>query len=96
MAEIYWWAWLATGLFITITSAIVGGTVQLFVWIGLLFIIIGIAKVVLLLVLRPKETKIERKAMHMPVHHAKAACPRCRVSIERTDYFCRYCGTRLR
>jgi RNA polymerase subunit RPABC4/transcription elongation factor Spt4 len=23
-------------------------------------------------------------------------CPRCRVTVQQTDHFCRYCGTRLR
>ena len=102
MAEIPWWVWLGVGLFVSIVSALMGGKVTIFIWIGLIFIIVGIAKVVYLFVLRPKEAKSEQKAMHMrhpqlpPQPPSALYCPRCRITVQTTDRFCRYCGQRLR
>jgi len=102
MAEIAWWAWLGVGLFVAISSAYMGGKVTLFAWVGLLFIVIGIAKVVYIFVLRPKETKSEQRAMHMPYPQLPPQppsafyCPQCRITVQPTDFFCRYCGRRLR
>lgn len=97
MAEIPWWAWLGIGLFVAITSGIMGGKVSLFAWVGLLFIAIGIGKIVYLFVMKPKETKTEQKA-YAPITppHQTYHCPRCRITVQYTDYFCRHCGTRLR
>ena len=100
MAEIAWWAWLGVGLFVAVSSALTGGKVSLFAWVGLLFIVIGIGKVVYLFVMRPKETSKEQNLVH-PQHMPRAApqasyCPRCRITVQPGDYFCRYCGTRLR
>jgi len=101
MAEIAWWAWIGVGLFVAVGAAWSGGKVSLFAWVGLLFIAIGIAKVVYLFVTRSKETKTEHRIVHpqrpvAPVVPQGFFCPRCRVTVQQTDYFCRYCGTRLR
>ncbi len=100
MAEIPWWAWLGVGLFVAISAAFTGGKVSLFAWVGIVFIVIGIAKVVYLFVLKPKETKQEQKIVH-PSHRIIQQpqafyCPRCRITINPADVFCRYCGARLR
>ena len=103
MAEIAWWAWLGIGLFVAISSAVAGGKLAWFAWVGLVFIVIGIAKIVYLFVMKPKETKKEHAATrvhtqhtHMPQTPQAYYCPRCRVTVQQTDFFCRYCGTRLR
>ena len=100
MAEIAWWAWLGIGLFVAITSVWSGGKLSLFAWIGLVFIIIGISKVVALFVLSPKESKKEHQVVHpqhaAPVQPRGYYCPRCRVTVQPTDFFCKYCGQRLR
>ncbi len=97
MAEIAWWAWIGIGLFVAVTSAYMGGKVSWFAWVGLLFIVIGIAKVVHLFVLSPKESKKEHQIVQPHVARPPAFyCPRCRVTIQATDNFCKYCGTRLR
>ncbi len=102
MAELAWWAWLGVGLFVAITSAVMGGKVALFAWVGLIFIVVGIAKIVYLFVLKPKETKAEQHSMHMPnpqlppQQPSALYCQRCRVTVQITDHFCRYCGWRLR
>lgn len=102
MAEIPWWAWLGVGLFVSISSVYGGGKLTLFAWVGLLFIAIGIGKITFLFVLKPRETKAEQKNMHMPYptqwQQAPQGlyCPTCRVTVQSTDFFCRYCGRRLR
>ena len=100
MAEIPWWAWLGVGLFVSISAAFTGGQVSLFAWVGLAFVAFGIGKVVLLFVLKPRETKQEQQAMHMPqypMHQARALyCPQCRITVQPNDSFCKYCGRRLR
>ena len=102
MAEIAWWAWLGIGLFVAISAAWSGGKVSLFAWVGLAFIVIGIGKVIALFMLTPKESKTEQKMMHMRspefAHPPQTGffCPRCRITLQPTDYFCRYCGQRLR
>jgi uncharacterized membrane protein YuzA (DUF378 family) len=102
MAEIPWWAWLGVGLFVAITSAVMGGKISIFAWVGLIFIVVGIAKVVYLFVLHPKESKADQQAMHMrqpqlaPQAPSVLYCPRCRITVQPTDHFCRYCGWRLR
>jgi hypothetical protein len=102
MAEIPWWVWLGIGLFVSVSSAISGGKLSIFAWVGLVFIVIGIGKVVYLFVLKPRESEAEHRAMRMPNPQlppqppSSLFCPRCRVTVQQTDFFCRYCGWRLR
>jgi len=98
MAEIPWWVWIGVGLFVTIASAVVGGRMYFFIWIGLIFMIVGIVKAVFLFVFRERETKQEQKTMQAPAMHMprQTHCPRCRVATTLHDNFCRYCGQKLR
>ena len=96
MASIPWWAWLGIGAFVAITSAGVGGKLQLFAWVGLLFIVIGIAKAVYVFVLSEREAPEQTTAKPAPVRQHVLFCPRCRAQIAQNDYFCRLCGLRLR
>jgi len=101
MAEIPWWVWTGVGLFVSVSAAWSGGTVSIFAWVGLLFIAIGIGKIVYTFVVKEKPTQKEQRAIHPP-HHLPPVmpqghfCPRCRVTVQPNDHFCRYCGTRLR
>ncbi len=99
MAEIAWWAWLGVGLFVAVSAAWSGGKVSIFAWAGLLFIAIGIGKVVYMFVIRPRESVSEQKVVppsRIQPPQGVQYCPRCRVTIQPSDFFCRYCGTRLR
>lgn len=99
MAEIKWWVWLGIGLVVTVTSAVIGGALWLFMWVGLLFVIVGAGKLVFKVVFAPKETRADKQAMQMPQAHQQPQayyCPRCRITVQPSDYFCRYCGSRLR
>jgi len=104
VADIPWWAWIGVGLFVAIASAVSGGALSLFAWVGLIFIAIGIGKIVYLFVIKPRESKEEEAAVQMPTAPAVQQyetpkvthCPQCKVTIQPTDHFCRYCGTQLR
>ncbi len=104
MASIPWWAWLGIGAFIAITSAVFGGKLVLFIWAGLLFILIGIGKAVYVFMMQEKpenHVQSERHILHNSQnvqHHTQHQlhCPRCKTTVQANDYFCRLCGLRLR
>ncbi len=98
MAEIAWWVWLGVGLLVALTSVFSGGKLTLFAWVGLVFIVIGIAKVVSLFVLTPKEEKkVQQQRIPTPYQPQPAFyCPVCRFTVMPNDRFCKYCGARLR
>ncbi|HLF54839.1 MAG TPA: hypothetical protein VI612_03905 [Candidatus Nanoarchaeia archaeon] len=89
MAEIPWWAWLGVGLFVAFFSLYLD--ITLFGWVGLFFIIIGIAKLVYFFVFREREEKPKPTVQHQAFY-----CPRCRFAVHAYDLFCRRCGARLR
>ncbi len=97
MAKIPSWIWLATGIAITLTSWYADLT--LFFWVGLAFVVFGIAKIMAGYMLGGKETKIEKKIVHEMAPHRTAykyyRCP-CGNPVRVTDIFCSYCGRRLR
>ena len=80
-----WWLWIAVGLPVIIVSGFLD--LGLFVLVGAVFLVVGTAQVVMLFVLSPRSVK-------PPVQ--KLSCPRCRISVSPSDYFCRLCGQRLR
>ena len=82
-----WWVWIAVGVPVLIVSSIMG--FMLFVFIGVVFIIIGTAQLISLFVLSPrsKPNSAEPKKLY---------CPRCRVNVRPSDNFYRMCGQRLR
>ncbi len=96
MAEIPWWAWIGVGLFVAVSAGIMGGRVSLFAWVGLIFIAIGIGKIVYLFVLTPRKERSEPHGIPTPAQVLGRYCPMCRITVSPTDRFCRYCGSRLR
>jgi uncharacterized paraquat-inducible protein A len=94
-----WWTWLSVGLLVAVMSSVVGGKLELFVWVGVLFILIGIAKLVIAYVFRQKEAKQEHTQHQYQTPqqtHQAFYCPRCRSTVRTHDFFCSRCGTRLR
>lgn len=81
--EIPWWSWLLVGVIVIIVSMFTG--LAFFVFVGAIFLIVASAKLVALFVLRPR-----------PVEEPKDLCPRCQLSVEKGDFFCRLCGKQLR
>lgn len=99
MAKLPAWSWMLVGLVIAFTSWKV--EMPLFFWLGWIFIIIGIAKLLIGLLTAKKETRQERRTVHQyaPRHQVHAhqyyRCS-CGNPVKAMDNFCGYCGRRLR
>jgi len=83
--EIPWWTWLLVGVLVVAISLFTELTV--FVFVGAVFLIVASAKLVTLFVLRPRPVGVVSE---------KEVCPRCQLSVEKGDFFCRLCGKQLR
>lgn len=83
-------AWIITGLFISIVSGLID--LKLFIWVGLIFIAIGIGKQVLTFALKEPEKKVKTVKAQPKEYY----CPRCKTKIDPYSYFCKMCGQRLR
>jgi len=108
MAKIPSWLWLIAGIIVIFFSKYVGGKIEFFFWAGLVFAIIGLAKMLIGYIMHKGETKTEQRAEGAPFYPAptpgaapgQAAitrfCPRCGNQIYPNAYFCHKCGLRLR
>jgi len=98
VAEIKWWAWLSVGLVVTVVSAMMGGPLWLFMWVGIFFIIVGAITITYKVILSPDESPREKQLVRqqMMQQPVQMTCPNCRRSLHPVDVFCRYCGVRLR
>lgn len=105
MAALPWWTWLGVGAMVTFVS--LWADLTFFVWVGVVFIVVGIAKLAMFYILGARE---EKKAVSQPsaahpqvsprvreyAQSQKLLCPRCMANLSPADFFCRYCGTRVR
>ncbi len=107
MAKIPSWLWLISGIAIIFFSKYMGGKVEMFFWAGLVFAVIGLAKMLVGFILYRGETKTEQRAEGAPFYPSATAaapgqasvmrfCPRCGSQVYQTAYFCHKCGLRLR
>lgn len=113
MVKIHWSVYLIIGgvvLFISnrLNSQTDSRDFTLFIWIGYLLLVVGIAKLGIAFINKKKESKVERKEMknfayqqqpqQQPQQQQKAAlyCPRCRTPLQSYDNFCSRCGQRIR
>ena len=90
--KIPFWLWIIVGLFITLASSAL--TMKLFIWIGLLFLVIGIGKRVIAFVF--KEKKGKEKIIHQQAQQQYYYCPKCKIRVHAAENFCRMCGQKLR
>lgn len=106
MAKIHGLAYLIIGIVISALSYYIDKNIKkgfsLFVYVGLLMIIIGVMKLAALYVKYKRETRETRQkpAYHAPLHHATRTynalyCPRCGIASNPTDNFCYNCGQRI-
>lgn len=86
-----WYSWLLVGIFVTITSSVLD--IGIFLWVGLLFILVGVVKAAIIIMLKPEEPKQVHQSQPTPSVYL---CPRCKASINSRDAFCRLCGMKLR
>jgi|GEM_PF-1741625 len=106
MASIPWWAWLGVGLVVTFVS--IWAELDLFIWVGVVFIIVGIAKLAMFFILGRKEDKaladVSQKSVHPEVsarvqqyaNPQRIVCPRCMANVSAANFYCGYCGMRVR
>ncbi len=98
MAKIPALVYLLVGALVSYVSLRIGANFTFFFYVGLVFIGVGLAKLLIGFVLRKKETKNEKKVeqkSEKQTPHIRY-CPRCRSACRMFDYFCWRCGTRLR
>jgi len=95
MAKVHGIAYLIIGIMISGFSYYIGQTKEefkLFIYVGLLMIIIGIIKLAAKGIKSKKETK-----KHLHPHHTPSQavyCPKCGAALKATDNFCYKCGNR--
>mgnify|MGYP001560674080 CR=1 FL=1 len=90
MAKIHWLIYIIVGLFVSISSwRIDYEDLYIFFYAGLVFILIGIAKLIFGLNIK-KEKSITK-------HHAQGAkyCHNCGYAARLHDKFCSKCGVRI-
>ena len=74
-----------------------------FIWLGYLFLVVGVAKLGIEFINRKKESPAERKQvmreMYRPIAQQRRAavyCPRCTFNLNGYENFCPRCGAYLR
>ncbi len=82
-----------------VENKIGSGRLRFFVLVGYLFLVIGIAKILIWFINRKKETKGELGYIGNKPQNVKnhlGYCPRCRTPLRGNENFCYFCGQRLR
>ena len=94
MAKIPWWIWLGVGIGMFAMSYRIGETLQFFLYVGMLFIIIGIFKLLVAFIVGGRGKRAIKESKEL--RKQELSCPRC-MSIVASDYtYCPHCGTRMR
>lgn len=99
MAKIHGIAYLIIGIMILGLSYYIGQTKEgfkIFIYAGLLMIIIGIIKLAIQRARSKKETKPSHHAATHKSAYRPLYCTRCGAVINPTDKFCYNCGNRIR
>ncbi len=84
--------WLVVGVFVSVVSLKVPNLLFFF-YIGLIFIGIGVAKLVGKFILKKKVSKLEVKVVNPQLFKT---CYHCKSHVRGVDLFCWRCGARLR
>jgi len=94
MVKIHWSFYLILGVGVLWASYRVDPQkFKLFIWLGYLFLIIGVMKLGIWFIRRKKESPVERRAIGRDIY--QQASPRQRVVQQRGNY-CPGCGNMLR
>lgn len=94
MAKIHGLVYVVVGLFVSVFSWKLNyEKLVFFFYIGLVFIVIGITKMLLNLTKSKHKTdEGHRRAQHQ---HSLKYCPKCGNGLKAGDIFCSRCGTRI-
>jgi hypothetical protein len=94
MAKIPWYLWIIVGAVMFGISYRIGESMNIFLYIGMFFIVIGIFKMLVAFILGGKGRKAVKVSQE--IRAQQFTCPRCKTVIASTYQFCPHCGTRLR
>jgi hypothetical protein len=94
MAKIPWYVWIIVGAGIFFISARIGERLDVFLYVGMFLIIVGVFKALVAFILGGKARKAESEARELRTQ--QFSCPRCRAIVASTYEFCPHCGSRLR
>ena len=94
MAKIPGWLWLIVGIGMYFISARLGEQMDLFRYVSLAFVVIGIFKILVGFMIGNKEKRAHKEAHDL--RKGEYSCPRCMSIIARSHRFCPHCGVRLR
>ena len=98
MTKIHWVAYLLIGSFVSLVSFFRYESLKFFFYAGVLFIAVGIVKLVFSITkdkdekVRANEQLYTNKVQH---HHQFKYCSRCRNVLKIHDRFCSRCGSRV-
>lgn len=87
-----WWLWVVVGLPVLVMSSL--ADIPFFMIVGLVFLVVGTAKLVFLFVLSPRSSKGQDRIVSRQLKGK--SCPRCLSPVFSDDFYCRTCGTKLR
>ena len=93
MAKIPWWLWLGVGAVMFAMSYSVE-KLQVFMYIGMLFIILGVFKLLVAFIIGGRAKRAVKESMELRTQ--EFSCPRCKAVVASSYEFCPHCGTRLR
>lgn len=94
MAKIPWYLWIIVGAGMFIIAAKAGEKLEIFLYIAMLFVVVGVFKLLVGFILGGKTKKALLESSEIRQQHL--ACPRCRALIAPTYEFCPHCGTKIR
>jgi hypothetical protein len=103
MVKIHWSFYLILGAGVLWASyKIDPQKFKLFIWLGYVFLAVGVAKLGIWFVKREKESSFERRDVGREMHQrqtrqgAARYCPRCGNALRGHENFCSGCGVQLR
>ena len=110
MVKINWSIYLILGIVTLIASyKIDSQKFRVFIWLGYLFLVIGVAKAGIWFINSKKESPVEKRDMWASFYQGiqqqsnarqmqgnSRYCPRCRLNLHGYENFCPRCGAYLR
>ena len=102
MAGIHWIVWLVVGAGVAVASQLIGGNLSIFLYIGLLFLVVGIFKLIVRYITTPKESRAESQEMkrEMPLPYQQQwhayKQPAATAVPQQQFVYCARCGNPMR
>lgn len=90
--KIHGLVWLAIGAVMTAMSAYLGDRLRFFFYVGLVFVAIGVFKLIARYVTQ-EDPSTDPKPL--PNHPMISRCANCRESVYTTAKFCHMCGAKI-